>query len=77
MQDGFEIVDVAKSQIQAYLTDMMHITVLATNFIPTNIANPSTSVAEPPQVASDSQMSEKPAQLKAAETLEAAKKRTS
>ena len=41
---------------------MMHVTVLATNFIPTNIANPTANVAAAPQVASDSQMNEKPAQ---------------
>ena len=29
VQDCFEIVDLAKSQIQAYLTDQMHVTVLA------------------------------------------------
>ena len=29
VQDCFEIVDVNKSQVQAYLTDMMHVTVLA------------------------------------------------
>ena len=30
VEDFFEIVDVAHSQVQAYLTDMMHVTVLAT-----------------------------------------------
>lgn len=30
IEDCFEIVDVAQSQVQAYLTDMMHVTILAT-----------------------------------------------
>jgi len=35
VQDSFEIVDVHKSQVQHYLTDLMHVTVLAMRTIPT------------------------------------------
>ena len=51
VNESFEIVDVTKSQIQAYFTDMMHVTVLATTFIvpiPTEVPvqQPATKVAK-------------------------------